>query len=399
VSVIYVGIDVGKRKHEASFIEESGKQLGSPVVFDNSPQGVEKLLRRVASFKAAKIVYGLEATGHYWLPLYAYLSAAGCTVKVINPIQSDSLRNLYIRVTKNDRKDSFLVAEVLRFGRFTETKVPDEPLVQLRELSRLRVELMQTVGDIKRRILGILDRIFPEFPGCFGNAFGQAAIKVLKSYPNPEQLANADLNELAELLKESSQGRFSFDKARLLKERAANSFGLRCGLDAFTLELRLLLEQLEFIMGQVKQLDKAITNLMQEHQLILSVPGVGPVLGAAILGEIGDISRFENAKKLRAYAGLDATVYQSGAFAGSCARLSKRGSPYLRRALWLAAGVARLHDPVLKAYYERLIARGKHPKQAQAAVASKLCGIIFAVLSKNQPYDPNHLRKNPKNTA
>ncbi len=152
-------------------------------------------------------------------------------------------------------------------------------------------------------------------------------------------------------------------------------------------------------MGQVKQLDEAITGLMQEHQLILSVPGVGPILGAAILGEIGDIGRFENAKKLRAYAGLDATVYQSGIFEGSRARLSKRGSPYLRRALWLAAGTVRLHDPVLKSYYERLIARGKHPKQAQAAVASKLCSIIFAVLSKNQPYDPDHLMKTFKETS
>lgn len=326
-------------------------------------------------------------------------------------------------MTKNDRKGSFLVAEVLRFGRFTETRVAGEPLLQLRELSRLqveftlffgctqgvqpglrelsrlRVEFTQTVGDIKRRILGILDRIFPEFPGCFGNVFGRAAIQFLKTYPDPEELADADLSELAALLKESSQGRLSLDKARELKERAANSFGIRYGLDALVLELRLLLEQLEFIMGQVKQLDEAITGLMQEHQLILSVPGVGPILGAAILGEIGDIGRFENAKKLRAYAGLDATVYQSGIFEGSRARVSKRGSPYLRRALWLAAGTARLHDPVLKSYYERLITRGKHPKHAQAAVASKLCGIIFAVLSKNQPYDPDHLMKTFKETS
>lgn len=350
VSVIYVGIDVGKRKHEASILDETGKQIGGSLVFNNSHQGVEKLLHWVASLGASEVIYGLEATGHYWLPLYTFLTAASCTVKVINPIQSDSLRNLYIRVTKNDRKDSFLVAEVLRFGRFTETKIPDEPLVQLRELSRLRVEFMQTVGDIKRRILGILDRIFPEFPGCFGNAFGQAALQVLKTYPDPEQLANADLSELAALLKKYSNGRLSLDKAQQLKERAANSFGVRYGFDAFTLELRLLLEQLEFITGQVKQLDEAIINLMQEHQLILSVPGVGPVLGAAILGEIGDISRFENAKKLRAYAGLDATVYQSGTFEGSRAHLSKRGSPYLRRALWIAAGTARLRDPALKAY-------------------------------------------------
>lgn len=390
VDTLYVGIDIGKRKHEASFLDGNGHQYGKSIVFDNSSQGVEKLLHRAKSSKTTKIIFGLEATGHYWLPLYAHLTANGYSVKVINPIQSDSLRNLYIRVTKTDRKDSFLIAEVLRFGRFTETKIASESLLQLRELSRMRVEFTESVGDIKRRIIGILDRIFPEFTSCFGKTFGNAAIKVLKAYPSPKALAESNFDDLVRLLKEHSQNRFAEEKARQLKDVAQNSFGANYGMDAFTLELKLLLEQLDFITNQVKQLDQSINALMKEHHLILSIPGIGATLGATILGEIGDINRFENAKKLRAYAGLDATVYQSGGFKGSRSRLSKRGSPYLRRALWIAAGVARLHDPTLKSFYDRLINKGKHPKQAQAAVASKLCTIIYAVLSKNQPYDPNY---------
>jgi len=317
---------------------------------------------------------------------------------VINPIQSDSLRNLYIRVTKNDRKDSFLVAEVLRFGRFTETRLADEPMIQLRELSRMRVEFTEALASLKRRTLGILDRIFPEFERCFSDPFGRTALEVLGGYSTPAELAEVDLSELTEPIKIASRGRLGVAKARQLQEAAAQSFGISLGLDAFTLELRLLLEQLQFIRCQIDELSTAIEELMQAHELILSIPGVGPVLGAAILGEIGDISRFASAKKLRAYAGLDASVYQSGEFEGSKARLSKRGSPHLRRALWMAANLARMHDPAFKAFYETKLAQGKHPNRALGAVASNLCSVIFAVLSKNEPYDPNY-KTTPRETT
>lgn len=389
--MVYVGIDIGKRKHEATFLDAAGQQLGKSLTFDNSPQGFQSLSRRVASLAAEEVIYGLEATGHYWLPLYTALVEAGCTVKVINPIQSDSLRNLYIRVTKNDRKDSFLVAEVLRFGRYTETKIAAEPMLQLRELSRLRVEITESVGAVKQRILVALDKVFPEFQDCFANVFGRTALEVLKTYPDPEQLAGCDLEALVTLLRENSRGRLGLEKAQQLKACARNTFGIRYGLHAFIFELDLLIKRLEFLMDQVKEIDARITELMQEHELILTIPGVGPTNGAAILGEIGDINRFNGPKKLRAYAGLDASVYQSGGFEGSHPRMSKRGSPYLRRALWTAAVVASQRDTRFKEFYERLLARGKHPKQALIAVAAKLCGIVYAVLSKNEPYDPNHL--------
>lgn len=386
--VLYAGIDIGKRKHEATFLLENGEQVGNSLVFDNSQRGKEKLLGQALKHDPERVVFGLEATGHYWLPLYASLTAAGYDVKVINPIQSDSLRNLYIRVTKNDRKDSFLIAEVLRFGRYTETKMAEEPLIQLRELSRIRVEFQQSVAGIKTRIIGLLDRFFPEFERCFSQPCGATAREVLKSYPTPEELVDCSLDELRELIEKVSRGRCGLDKAEKLKDAAANSFGITFGLDAFRLEIRLLLEQLSFIDSQVGQLDRYIEELMRGQDLILSVPGIGPVLGAAILGEIGGISRFDSAKKLKAYAGLDATVHQSGQFEGSRAHISKRGSPYLRRALWLAAHIARMHDQTFKDFYELKLSQGKHPNQALGAVAAKLCHVIYAVLSKNITYDP-----------
>ena len=121
--------------------------------------------------------------------------------------------------------------------------------------------------------------------------------------------------------------------------------------------------------------------------IFTSVPGVGPVYGAVILSEIGDIHRFPSGKQLVSYAGIDATVHESGEFQASQMHMSKRGSPYLRRAIWGAAFVASHSDPELTAYYQRLRARGKHHHVAVGAVARKLCYILYAVLSENRPFE------------
>lgn len=120
----------------------------------------------------------------------------------------------------------------------------------------------------------------------------------------------------------------------------------------------------------------------------MTIPGIGPVLAAAILGEIGDISRFPTGAKLVAYAGIDPTVRQSGQFNGTRNRMSKRGSPHLRRAIWLAASTATTYNPILRDFYEQKRAEGKHPMAATGAVARKLTYIIHAVLRDRKPYEP-----------
>ena len=384
----FVGIDIGKYHHQVAFIDSQGNKSSPDVSLDNTGEGFELLLKSLNRFDKEQTVVGLEATGHYWLALYSFLADAGWTIKVINPIQSDAFRNMYIRKTKTDRKDSFIIAEVLRFGRYTETILPDEKLSQLKELSRCRVGLVETVGNLKRKILAILDRVFPEFAGCFSNVFGSTPVDLLNEYPTPEALANADIDKLIKLLEKSSRGRDSAKKANELQELARKSIGVKKGVSALTFELRLLLQQMSFVEGQVKELDSFIAEIMKDFQLILSIPGIGPVTGGAIIGEIGDITRFGTPQKLQAFAGMDPRVTQSGQFTGTDNKISKRGSPYLRRAVYIAANIARIYDPIFKEHYDRLAARGKHPKQALTAVATKLLRVIHAVMVKQVPYTP-----------
>src|SRR5690606_22064600 len=146
-----VGIDIAKRSHEATVIGHDGNSIVKPFKFPNSTLGFNKLMEAVNSVSADLSVFefGMEATGHYWLNLYCKLVEVGATVHVVNPVQSDALRGLYIRKTKNDSKDAFIIAELIRFGRYSETTLSDPDLISLRELTRQRFYLVDCISDAK----------------------------------------------------------------------------------------------------------------------------------------------------------------------------------------------------------------------------------------------------------
>jgi len=392
----YCGIDIAKRKHEASVIGESGRLLAKSFPVVNSAEGAAVLFGFFKEHGIDKdgVIIGMEATGHYWLALYSYLTEAGYDVKVINPIQSDAFRKMYIRQTKNDSKDSFIIAQVMRFGEFKTTELSEERIIALRQLSRYRLNLVESIGDCKRRIISLLDQVFPEYADLFSDIFGMASLELLKKYPSPDELADVPTKQLTRFLSKVSKGRFKESKARELKAVARGSFGVSFAKDAFAFQIKQIVEQLVFLDEQTEALDGEIGVLMKElSSPITTITGIGPVLGAAILGEIGDINRFSHPSKLVAFSGLDAKVVQSGEFTGTQGKMSKRGSPYLRRAIWLAANVAASHDPTMSEYYSSLRNRGKHHYVAISALARKMCNIIFAIMTENKPYDPLYQKR------
>ena len=388
--MFYCGIDIAKYKHEATVIDEAGTALLDSISFANSKEGCEKLLALFERLGVSNdgLLIGMEATGHYWLSVYGYLLEQGFEIKVINPIQSEAFRKMYIRQTKNDRKDSFIIAQIMRFGQFSATNLSEETIVALRQLSRYRLTLVDTCGDCKRRVIALLDQVFPEYDALFSDTFGVTSKEVLSQYPTPEDLLTVSTRKLSNLLEKTSHGRLGKEKAEQLKAAAANSFGVSFARDAFAFQIRQLVEQMEFLERQVTELEAQISSLLkQTGSYITTIPGIGDTLGAIILSEIGDIHRFNAPNKVVAFAGLDVRVAQSGEFTGTRQKISKRGSPYLRRAIWLAASRAAFCDPILSEYYQSLRARGKHHLTAIGAVSRKLCNIIFAILSEDRPYE------------
>lgn len=392
MSHIFVGVDIGKRNHEAVGLTDDGKISLSPIRFANTTSGLSKLLAKVQGISGStEIVFGLEATGHYWLNLYCALTTKGFQVKVINPMQSDALRQMFIRQTKTDKKDALVIAEVLRLGRYTTTSLPSEQFLRLKTTSRFYLELMDSLLKEKQRLICVLDKVFPEYEQLFSDPLIKTSKEMMKKGILPEDLAKWNVGKLANWLKKISRGHLGKEKAQRIVDAAASSFGITIATDTLAFQLQLIVEQIEFTQKQMEVTSQKMQMLVKDMDThITTIPGIGYTLAACILGEIGDIHRFSSAKKLVAYAGLDATVFQSGEFIGSRSHISKRGSAYLRRVLWLAANGARKFNPVCKAFWEKKLSQGKHPQVAMGAIAKKLCILIYACLSKNEPFNPDY---------
>ena len=317
-----VGIDIAKRKHEAAVIDGEGTVIIKPFSFTNNCSGYNRLLAMLAKAKLPldEVSFAMEATGHYWLALFTRLQKEGFRVQVINPVQTNSIRSFYIRQAKTDPRDALLIAEVIRFGHFSESTLHPENIYELRELCR---------------------------------------------------------------------GRHAMVKAQELQELARNSFGFAMAGDVFSTMIRLYAKHLDFLKQQVREMDRKIAEIMDTLDTpITTITGIGPTLGAYILSEIGDISRFSSAAKLAAYAGIDPTMRQSGEYNGVRNRMSKRGSPYLRHAIWLAASSAVLHDPALKLYFQKKRDEGKPYMASVGHVCRKMVSIIYAVMRDNKAYTP-----------
>lgn len=386
----YIGIDIGKNYHEASIVDSSGTQIGKSFRFSSNHKGADKLLSHIANLISNNdFVFSMEATGHYWYTIYSFLTEHGFTVYVINPIQSDCFRNFYIRQTKNDSKDSFLIAEVIRFGKFTTTKLADDDILSMRQLCRHRAVTMSERTEVKLHINTILEQIFPEYEKLFSEVWGSSSIAILDKYLLPENIANADTDELLAILKENSHNRFSLKKACEIKEAAKTTFGIRIAQNAFAFQLKQLLDKLKLFNEQIKQLDDEIISYYEKFNCYLhTIPSITPISAACILSEIGDISRFGNSSALVAYAGIDPTVRQSGEFNSNHNHMSKRGSSYLRHTLFLAASCCVFHSSPFYEYYQKKRSQGKHHLVAVGAVSRKLTTVVYAVLKSGKPYEP-----------
>ena len=385
-----VGIDIGKNHHEASIVSPEGKQIGRSLRFATTHKGADSLMSFIfKNIGNSPCVFGMEATGHYWYPIYSFLKAKGYTICVINPIQSDSLRKMYIRQTKNDSIDSFLIAEVIRFGQFGTTSMADENILAMRQLCRYRDSVISSRTEIKLRIGAIMEQIFPEYEKQFSSLWVSTSMGILEKYLTPENIENAPIDELFEITKDKSHNRLTKAKAISIKEAAADTFGIKIAQDAFSFQLKQLIDRMNFLDKQIEALDCQILEYYEKFDCYLhTIPGIGMIAAATILAEIGDINRFKSSSALVAFAGIDPTVRQSGEFSSTHNHMSKRGSPYLRHAIFLAATTCSFHNSPLNAYYKKKREQGKHHLTATGAVARKLTTVIYAVLRDGKPYEP-----------
>lgn len=390
--MIYAGVDIAKVDHVIGAVDEAGAEAARPMKFKNSEAGFERCIAWLESVAESEdeVFVGMEATGHYWKACFAYLMAAGYRVCVVNPMQVHAMRKLKsLSGVKNDRIDSWLIAETLRQGDYDETRLATDEVQALKQLTRYHQGLKQELAAVKTQAICVLDAYFPEYAALFSDMFGAASLKVLAECPTPSEVARKRASSIAKLLSEGSRGRLGDAKAAEVKAAAKSSVGIRLGEEAASFQVRTMVSQVEFLNATIAKVEKEVASLLEKVEPnITTIPGVSTATGAQIAAEIGDVRRFRNAASIVKYAGLNSGVDESGKYSAEGVPITKHGSPYLRRSLWLAANRARQYDPKLKEYYDKLRRKGKPHRVAVTAVARKLCHVVYAVMRDGKPYDP-----------
>ena len=389
----YIGIDIAKHEHVAGSRYENGEAHGKAFAFANDEGGFESLLGRLRELGAepGSCLVVMESTGHYWMALWEFLYLRGFDIAVVNPLLTDAFRKAdTLRKTKTDLVDAFLIAEYARFKNLGPTRVSPEGAEGLKRLTRYRHHLVKERAALKNLLGSVADRAFPELAGLFSDGDCATARAILAEFGSAERVAHTDIRTLTRVVREASRGRFGRAKAEEVKAAARASVGTSFAADALAFEAAHICGLIAHLDKEVARLEAEIARLLDPEvgSLLRSIPGVGETCAAVIAAEIGDPDRFDDPKKLMAYAGMDSSKSQSGKRDDGRQHMSKRGSAPLRCALMLAADKARQLDPYFGDYYESLRARDKHHYVAVSGCARKLCGVILAVLRERRPYEP-----------
>ena len=386
--MIYVGIDIAKLNHYASAIDSDGVVLIEPFEFLNDNEGFYTLLSKLNSFELDDIIIGLESTAHYGNNLVSFLVTKGLHVCVINPIQTATLRKNNIRKTKTDKVDTLVIAKAVALmdhPRFV--TLYDIALMQLKNLGRFRMKLVKQRSRTKIQLTAYLDQVFPELQYFFKSGIHQKTVyAILKEAPSATQIASMHLTHLKNLLLSNSHGHFKKETALELRVLAQKSVGtadrsLSIQITQSIAQIELLDSQLDAVESEMKDI---VTSL---DSVIMTIPGIGPINGGMIIGEIGDINRFSKPRKLLAFAGLDPSVYQSGNFIAKKTKMSKRGSSALRYALMNAAHNIVKYNQTFKEYYDSKRAEGRGHYNALGHCAGKLVRIIYKMLKDDVEFN------------
>lgn len=399
-----VGIDVSKRFSDFCILTPENQVYARQKVYHDLPslEQAAKLLQDTEKQFGSKPILVMEATSHYHLVIFQYFERLGYEIIVVNPLQSSSMKDFEIRKRKTDTVDAFKLAMLYRTRTLRPSQIPQDSIRALRMLCRERAELLNDVTRFKNRLTAYLDQVFPGYSKVFSDVGGKTSRAVLNAYPIPSAILSAEESDLVNIISKASFCGMDFasKKAAALQKAAqkARIIGLQSDGDASI--ICTTVSMLEALFDNVAKIEQAEEKLLVEcasirynAELLQTIPGIGKHTSLAILSEIGDFSLFGKAKQLAAYFGLDPSERQSGTFRGTKNKISKRGSPYARAALHMAAHNAvckhRGHaapNPVLSSYYEKKC-QTKPTKVAQAASMHKLVFIIFAVLRDQKPFE------------
>ena len=387
--MIYVGIDVAKDKHDCFITNSDGEVLFKSFTIANNREGFETLFQRIQSVSddLTKVKVGLEATGHYSYNLLGFLLDNGLPTFVINPLHTNLYRkSLSLRKTKTDKVDAHTIASMImsdvNLKSYSDTSYHNE---ELKSLTRYRFDKVKERAQLKQSISRLVTILFPELEKLVPTLHMTSVYALLTEFPSVSAIASAHLTRLTNLLSESSKGRYSKDTAILFREAARSSIG--SNMPAKSLELKHTIKLIRELDTEIEEIENEIKSIMDEiNSPILTIPGISYRMGAMIIAEIGDFNRFDSPDKILAYAGMSPSTYQSGQLDNCYAHMEKRGSRYLRYALYNATKYVCHWDESFGSYLTKKRAEGKHYNVALSHAAKKLVRTIYAMEKSGLAY-------------
>ena len=389
--MVCVGIDVAKDKHDCFILSSEGEVLADVFTIPNSMEGFQFLMEKIRCCTSPQdsIKVGLEATGHYSYNLLGFLLDRGLPTYVLNPLHTNLYRkSLSLRKTKTDRVDARTIAAMLLsdvgLKPYTDTAYHNE---ELKSLTRYRFDKVRERAKLKSSISRLVCILFPELEKLVPSLHMASVYALLVEFPGAKQIAAANLTRLKFLLADASKGHYGRDMAVTVRDAARTSIG--SVMPAKSLELKHTIRLIRELDAEIADIESSIQSIMVElHSPITTIPGIGFRMAAMILAEVGDFSRFDSPDKVLAYAGLSPSTYQSGQLNNCYAHMEKRGSRYLRFAIYNATKYVCHWDPTFAAYLAKKRAEGKHYNVALSHAEKKLVRLIYAMEKSGLPYQP-----------
>ena len=387
--MIYIGIDVAKDKHDCFITNSDSEVLFKAFTIFNNLDGFNDLYQKIESVMddVTKVKVGLEATGHYSYNLLGYLIDKGLPTYVINPLHTNLYRkSLSLRQTKTDKVDARTIASMLmsdvNLKSYSDTSYHNE---ELKSLTRYRFDKVKQRAKLKSSVSRLVCTLFPELEKLVPTLHMASVYAMLSEFPGAKQVANAHLTRFTNLLSKVSKGRYGKETAIAFRNAARTSIG--SNMPAKSLELKHTIKLIQELTSEIDEIENEIKLIMDEiNSPILSIPGINYRMGAMIIAEIGDFNRFDSPDKILAYAGFSPSTYQSGQLDGAYSHMEKRGSRYLRYALYNAAKYVCNWDPTFAEYLAKKRAEGKHYNVAISHAVKKLIRVIYHLEKTNQQY-------------
>jgi len=383
----FVGVDIGKESHAVAMVDESQVVLVRPTTIEANDAGHAKLLGLIGP--SDETIVAMEATGHYWQNLFAFLASNGFSIALLNPLRTRRFAQEDLVRAKTDAIDALVIARFAAQKRPAITQLPDEGTIELRELVRLRDRWVQELGDHVRQLHRLVDLGFPEFTRHVKTLDSTLATEILAAYPTAAAVKRAHVRELANL---RYDGRHAVGRAlaTALIEAAKTSVGAHHS-GAYQLQVRTLCEDISTLRTRLRRMEGDIERTLETHEvgkLLTTIDGIGPHTAARIIAEVGDPASYRDAGALAAYVGVIPATNHSGKRKPLRAPISNLGNARLRSALWMPTLTAVRRNPWLRVFYAGLRARGKLPKVALVAAMRKLLAAVYTVAKNRKPFVP-----------